>query len=71
MAICPNCDSTITAVELEHLAGNSEGRRPLKCIGYTCPDCSVLLGVQIDPVALHADTIRRLTREVKAIPRQG
>lgn len=55
---CPHCEGAITSVSIKDLDGTVAGRTPWRCIGYTCPLCSKLISVQIDPVALKTDILR-------------
>lgn len=54
---CPKCDATITSSSIRDLDGKVGFQSRWKCIAHTCPQCSCVLSVQIDPVALKTDTV--------------
>ena len=62
MKICPHCETVLTSVNIQDLTGNASGRTQWKCIAYTCPHCSKVLSVQIDPVALKTDTLNAVQK---------
>ncbi|MBN3882075.1 MAG: hypothetical protein HWQ44_03555 [Nostoc sp. JL34] len=54
---CSKCDSMITSINIENIAGKVNGKDAWNCISYNCPRCNTILSIQIDPVALKTDTI--------------
>jgi hypothetical protein len=63
MALCPHCKSSMTRVigepvTVESPAGNFNG------IAYSCPDCSILLDVGIDPIAIKTDLVEEVIEGV-------
>lgn len=57
MTKCPHCEKFITSISIQALDGTAAEHRKMKCIGYTCPLCSKLISVQLDPIALKIDTL--------------
>lgn len=60
---CPHCDKVLTRVTLKPL----DGQIPLdqskwKCVAYGCPVCQKAISIQMDPIALKADTIAEVKR---------
>lgn len=60
MTKCPHCQKAITRFNIERLEGFVDGRSQLWCTSYNCPQCHAVLSVQIDPLAIQADTIKKL-----------
>jgi hypothetical protein len=56
MALCPHCEAVIHRVDAIDIsiAGRWNG------VGYTCPFCSKLLSVSVDPVSLKVDTVSEI-----------
>lgn len=65
MIKCPHCEELITSVSIQALDGKVAGRTRWACIGYTCPRCSKLISVQIDPVALKTDILNGVEELLK------
>lgn len=57
---CPKCDKIITNVNLGNVFASVPGGTKWKAISYLCPFCSVILSVQIDPIAIKTDTLKAL-----------
>lgn len=58
MKLCPKCSATINSVQIQDVDGTVAGRTRWACIAYTCPHCSHVLSVQIDPIALKTDILQ-------------
>lgn len=65
MVTCPNCKSAITAVNIQDVDGRVALMSKWKCIAHTCPQCSCVLSVQIDPVALKTDTVNAVLEALR------
>ena len=54
-------------LHIESVTGkeNPFGSEGWRCVSYCCPYCNTVLGVQIDPVALKADTINELVAALR------
>ena len=48
---CPSCGGLVTTLNVYSLDGNCEGG-PFKSLTLNCPLCNVVLGCQIDAVAI-------------------
>lgn len=62
---CPKCDAIVRAVRIEEVDGKVGIKSMWRCISLCCPACDTVLGVQIDPVALKADTIKGVTERLR------
>jgi len=62
---CPSCKTAIEAVKIRPLIGVAPESKQWRCIAHTCPHCSSILSVQIDPVALNSDTLSAASKEVE------
>jgi transposase-like protein len=62
---CPQCKSTVTSVNIEHVAAN--GKIAFTGVSYVCPSCNCVLGVELDPIAAQAD----LLEDLKKLLRRG
>ena len=57
---CPGCGSLVTSVRGEGVDADFLGAS-WKAVTYNCPHCNVVLGCQIDPIALKTDTVKEIT----------
>jgi hypothetical protein len=60
MALCPYCETQISVVGAVDISigGRWNG------VGYTCPQCSKILSVSVDPVSLKTDTVLEIQHHV-------
>ncbi len=65
---CPHCEKTITHVNLEPITMNVTLQPKWKGNSYSCPDCSKILGVEMDPLAV-ADTLKNYLLKALRNPR--
>ncbi len=67
MAIkCPACKTNIISVVSEPIKiQKAKHRTPLNGVSYVCPECRTLLSVGADLIALQADIVSALTRELR------
>jgi predicted RNA-binding Zn-ribbon protein involved in translation (DUF1610 family) len=56
--LCPKCGAVIARVEIEAVPVTQNGVPKWNGVSYHCPGCRVVLGFQIDPVALHVETVQ-------------
>lgn len=62
-ANCPSCKKSLTSVNFapiqskQPFAGNV-----LRAIAHTCPHCSAILGVEVDPIAVKSDIVTEIKR---------
>ena len=61
---CPSCGQIVSKVDTEHLTIGVPPKRAWHGISYVCPECRVILGVQIDPVALKSDIVKELSQKI-------
>ena len=62
---CPSCEQPVTRLSLHGVeAGQLFGRSGWKAITLSCPSCGVVLGAQIDPVALKREGVDATADEV-------
>ena len=59
---CPHCKSYISNVNLSGTIVNASGGQQWNSVSYTCPLCSSILSVAIDPIALKTDILDELKR---------
>ena len=65
MGKCPHCNSLVSTLTLGDVrAGKWNG------VSYSCPSCSAVLSVAIDPIALKADTISGVAERLKIVQEQ-
>ncbi len=58
---CPKCEKSITYIRVENVDLNA-GSQSWHGVSYYCPHCHVVLGVELDPVALKADIVNEILR---------
>lgn len=58
---CPHCNTVINNVELKSMDVNENFRKKFNWVAYVCPNvnCSSILWVSIDPVAIANDIISK------------
>jgi len=61
---CPKCEKLLTRVKAEDVAIEA-GSKQWNGISYSCPFCSVILNVSIDPIALKTDIVREVCDGLK------
>lgn len=58
---CPKCGKPISKYLLEGApAAPKDQDKGFPAISFLCPSCKTVLGVQIDPVTVMSDTVKRL-----------
>jgi hypothetical protein len=57
--MCPNCKKPVLKVRLKDVAASTwlPMAQEWRAISHCCYECGVVLSVQIDPIAIKADTI--------------
>ncbi len=61
---CPSCDQLVLSLNLHGLDDNGAGGA-WQAITLQCPRCNVVLGAQIDPIALKTDTVDQTVKKLK------
>ncbi len=68
-AKCPSCGNLINRVHFEEV--NAEpgffSYGAWRSIAFLCPQCRVVLSVQIDPIAIRTDICDHVDKEVSAL----
>ena len=65
-AICPKCDRPVPKVSIVPLhATSGPGQDTWKGVAYTCPHCSVILSIQIDPIAIRTDSNNYVSKKIE------
>jgi hypothetical protein len=60
---CPKCDKPVGVVNFNGVdARESFGMNSWKAVTFTCPSCTAVLGVQIDPIAIKTDIVKDLVK---------
>jgi len=62
-AKCPKCDKMLSSVRLQAIRLDGT-HHYWKGLSYLCPLCGAVLNVGYDPIALQADTVSDVVREV-------
>jgi hypothetical protein len=63
-AICPKCSKPISRVPVEYV--EIQGPKvAYKGVSYICPSCHCVLSIQMDPISLNADLLKRQGRQRK------
>ena len=62
---CPHCQNLITQVNVENIEIATGLATSYKGVSYSCPTCSSVLSVEIDPVALKADIVSDLLKALR------
>jgi hypothetical protein len=57
---CPDCHGVLPYVNLEEVPVHVNGVPQWRGVSYVCPLCFAAIGCQIDPVALNADTQKKI-----------
>ena len=63
---CPECKATVTYVRIEAIDVRQGFQSKWKGISLICGDCSTVLGVSIDPIAIRTDVVNAVVRRLKA-----
>jgi hypothetical protein len=58
--LCPKCERTPPHIEVEPTTIENLTGESWTGISYLCSLCRTILGIQIDPVALHNDTVNQI-----------
>lgn len=65
---CPKCGALCASVRCEHVDVRA-GTTTWHGVSYSCPFCFAILSTGIDPVALKADIVADVVREMKKLLR--
>lgn len=67
MAKCPKCGGAIGHVNLNGIDVHVGGQSRWHGSAYSCPLCSSILSVSIDPISLKADIIAGVVEKMKEL----
>jgi hypothetical protein len=68
-AKCPKCGKAIAKLMIESIAATLDGKdKTIPAVVFSCGSCRSVLSMQVDPVSVTTDTVRRLTTAVKRQP---
>jgi predicted RNA-binding Zn-ribbon protein involved in translation (DUF1610 family) len=62
---CPKCGALLSHTDVEPIKVKAGSQKAWKGVQYLCPYCSVILGVGIDDVALHAQTVNQILKALR------
>jgi hypothetical protein len=65
MAKCPKCESPVSNITISATTLKGAGMKTLNGIVYSCPSCSSILSVAIDPLAVAADTADNVAQKLR------
>jgi len=57
---CPKCEKTISSVKIEAIDIKEGFNNKYLGVSYCCSHCSTVLSVEIDPLALQADLVKKI-----------
>lgn len=60
---CPGCGKLVLSVRITEVEATASANR-WNAITFMCPLCNVVLGCQIDPIALRTDIVTMTTEAV-------
>lgn len=60
---CPNCGVVVTGVSIKPVTGHVEGSS-WRVNTYSCESCGVVLGAELDPVALKTEILEELVKRL-------
>jgi hypothetical protein len=60
VAKCPKCEGMVTRANISDLKIGAPMQRQWNGIAYTCPYCSTILSVAIDPIAIKTDIVNEI-----------
>ena len=69
MSKCPKCDKELSDVKVGSMSAKTKNGKTCKSISFTCPDCSTILGIQIDPQAMDNDLLNKIRNLMVTLPK--
>ena len=57
---CPKCEKVLNSVKIEKIDVSLNLQPKWLGVSYVCPNCSTILSVGIDPIALKTDLVKEL-----------
>lgn len=63
---CPNCEQLLAELIVDaHITGRVHAGKKLRCINFLCPNCSTVVGSQMDPVPVKTETVDLLMQKLR------
>jgi len=59
---CPKCDKVVSAVRIENVDVREGFQSKWHGVSYCCTNCSAVLSVGIDPIAIKTDIVNELKK---------
>lgn len=66
MGKCPSCNNLVARLNFHSLDAGLPSDA-WKAMTYSCPSCNAILGCQIDPIAVEADIVAKVTAAVRKL----
>ena len=64
-AMCPECNSTVSHLNIEEMTSSAFFGTQWRTIGFVCPSCQKILSIQIDPIAIKTDIINAVVSAIR------
>ena len=65
---CPSCKQVVSELVIDaHIAGRVHASKSLRCINFLCPNCSTVVGSQMDPVPVRTQTVDLLMQKLRYV----
>lgn len=61
-AKCGHCNTGLVKLSVEGIVAEEKPGSGFKSVAFTCPHCTAVLGVQINPLILNQDMITELKK---------
>lgn len=62
---CPGCKATISNARVESIEITRDFKPLWKGASFSCPSCSCVLGVGLDPIALQTDIVNEVVERLR------
>jgi hypothetical protein len=65
---CPKCEQLVTELIVDaHIYGKVHAGRTFTCFNFLCPNCSTVVGSQMDPTTVKNETINQLVQKLRPV----
>jgi hypothetical protein len=63
---CPTCNELLAELVVDaHITGRVHAGKSVRCINFLCPNCNTVVGSQVDPVPVKAETVDLLMQKLR------
>jgi len=69
MSKCPKCEKEIENAHIQPMNAITKSNKSFKSIAFLCPECSSILGIQIDPLASDNDLLNKIRGMMLSLPK--